>query len=430
MGRSLAVALYLGLSAFAEGRARRHLERRLQRGKEHPERFRERLGHPGLPRPEGQLCWFHAASVGEAVSLLDLIDELLAARPELNILVTTGTVTSAELLAKRLPPRAIHQFVPVDAKAAVERFLAHWRPDIAIWVESELWPCLIHRTHLTGCPMILANARISPRSARRMRWLGSYAASLLNRFDMILAQDDDIADRIYRLGAEPARITVTGSLKDTAHPLPHDPEALKGMMKAIGGRRVWLAASTHAGEEEIVQEAHRQARRSFPGLTLILVPRHPERGTEVVEMLRAKGWRVAQRSCGEPFDRNTEIYLADTLGEMGLWYRAAPVSFVGGSLVEIGGHNPFEPAVLGSAILHGPHVTNFESAYQRFAAADAAIRVPRPDQLGRALVETLPPDRTAELATAAWEVASEGADVARQVLGHITTLLPAPERAA
>ena len=222
---------------------------------------------------------------------------------------------------------------------------------------------------------------------------------------------------------------MTGSLKDTAQPLPHEPEMLKQITNDLAGRLVWCAASTHPGEEEMVIDAHRHARRSYPGLVLILVPRHPERGSEIAQMLRSRGWQVSCRSAQEPLDRNTEIYLADTLGELGLWYRAAAVSFVGGSLVPVGGHNPFEPALLGSAILHGPEVFNFETAYRRFGDAGAAVVVPSAEDLGPKLSDTLRVDRSAELAAAAWAASSDGVDVVREVLGHIRGLLP-PRRDA
>ena len=260
--------------------------------------------------------------------------------------------------------------------------------------------------------MYLLNARISAKSARRMRYLGSFASSLFARFTKIMAQDVIVAERLLRLGCPASRIEITGSLKEAASALPADDNVLKELGKQFTGKQLWCAASTHPGEEEIVINAHRQARRTYHGLILILVPRHPGRGNEIARMLRNQGWHVAQRSAGEVMERETEVYLADTMGELGYWYRLAPVSFIGGSLVEIGGHNPFEPAMLGSAILHGPYVDNFESVYTRFDLAEACVLVPSPGALAAKLVETLPPDRTAQLAAAAWEVTSEGANIA------------------
>ncbi|WP_112320824.1 3-deoxy-D-manno-octulosonic acid transferase [Oceanibium sediminis] len=426
MGRSLALGIYLAASHLAGPVVRRTLTRRAVAGKEDPARRGERFGVASLPRPAGRLIWFHAASVGESVSLLGLIRKLLAQMPDVHVLLTTGTRTSAELMAKRLPDRAMHQFAPVDLPSAVSAFLAHWRPDLAVWTESELWPVMLTRTHARGCPMLLVNARVSARSARRMRWLGGYAASLLGRFERILAQDEEVFQRLSRLGADPAKLEVTGSLKDTAEALPYDKSALAKVRSAIGGRTVWLAASTHPGEEAMVSHAHSTARRRFQALLAIIAPRHPERGPQIAQMLRNEGWKVSLRSAGELPDRNTDIYIADTLGEMGLWYRIAAVSFVGGSLVPIGGHNPFEPALLGSAILTGPHVDNFETAYARFREGDAAQIVDDAEDLGRQLVATLPPDRAAARATAAWAVSSEGANVVQRVEDVIRRHLPDP----
>jgi 3-deoxy-D-manno-octulosonic-acid transferase len=424
MTRSLAVAAYLGFATVAMGVARNIVSRRLAEGKEDPERVEERFGKASRDRPEGVLVWFHAASVGEALSLLDLIEKFLARHPKAHVLVTTVTRTSAEILDQRLPERAFHQFAPVDAMPAVKAFLDHWQPDIAIWTESEFWPALMHRTKIRGTPMLLVNGRISDRTFRRMKWLGSFAASLLDRFDWIMVQNDQIANQFYRLGADAGRIEVTGSLKDVATPLPCDMDELEILRKSMKGRPVWLAASTHPGEEALVSDAHRIARRTMHSLVLIIAPRHPERSRGIAMLLRDQGWQVAIRSKGEKIARDTEIYLADTIGEMGLWYRLAAISFIGGSLVPVGGHNPFEPAALGSAIMHGPHVENFRTAYDRFEEGYAAVTVNSAEDLGAKLAETLPPDRTAALAAKAWQVLSEGADVGEHVLETIERYLP------
>jgi 3-deoxy-D-manno-octulosonic-acid transferase len=413
--RSGLLALYLALSRRAGWLARRWLDRRRRAGKEDGARLGERMGMAGLPRPEGPLVWFHAASVGEAVSLLELLRRLRDGRPDLTCLVTTGTVTSARLLAARLPPGCLHQFVPLDVAPWVARFLDHWRPDLAVWTESELWPAMLVETHRRGVPMLLINARISQRSFRRWRRMRRLARALLARFERILAQDTLAASQLGVLSGDPDRIRVTGSLKEGAAPLGHDEAERVRLARALAGRPVWLAASTHPGEEEIVIEAHVGARRPLPMLALILAPRHPERGEGLAAMLRARGLNVAQRSRGEPLAPDTDVYLADTLGEMGLWYRIATVSFVGGSLADIGGHNPFEPALLGSAILHGPHVRNFIDGYTRLREAGAAVVVRDAHSLCDALVATLAPDRAAAMAAAAWDAVSDGAEVTDMV---------------
>ncbi len=424
--RSALLGLYLSVSKRAGGIARRLLLRRQARGKEHETRLAERMGEAGLPRPEGPLIWFHAASVGEAASLIELLRRLQAARPNLRCLVTTVTLTSSQFLEERLPAGTIHQFAPVDVLPWVERFLEHWRPDLAVWTESEIWPATLVATHVTGAPMLLINARISNRSYRSWRVVRGMARSLLRRFDRILTQDKLAAEHFLALGADPLTLTVVGTLKEGASPLPHDESERVRIARALAGRPVWLAASTHAGEEEAAIAAHVQARRALPMLALILAPRHPDRGDALAEMLRSSGLTVAQRSKGEPIAPDTDVYLADTLGEMGLWYRIASVSFVGGSLAEVGGHNPFEPALLGSAILHGPHVRNFFEAYDRLGHADAAVLIQDAEELGKVLVVTLAPDRAAQMAAAAWETCSEGAAITDMVLETIQALLDRP----
>jgi 3-deoxy-D-manno-octulosonic-acid transferase len=416
--RPLLLRAYLAASRRGGALARRQLERRRAAGKEHATRMAERMGEASVPRPEGQLVWFHAASVGEAASLIEMLRRLQQGRPAVTCLVTTVTVTSAQFLADRLPETCIHQFAPVDVLPWVQRFLDHWRPDLAVWTESELWPATICETHRRGIPLLLINARISAKSFRRWRALGGLAPALLGRFDRILAQDDLAGEQLTALGADPARLTVEGTLKEGAAPLPYDEAERVRIARALAGRPVWLAASTHPGEEEIVLEAHASARRSLPMLALILAPRHPARGDALAEMLRGRGLQLAQRSRGEPI-ADTDVYLADTLGEMGLWYRIASVSFVGGSLADVGGHNPFEPALLGSAILYGPHVRNFQDAYRRLADAGAAVLVRSAPELAEALVTTMAPDRAAAMAAAAWQVCSEASGVTDTVLAAI-----------
>lgn len=412
MERSLALALYLawsgrGALGFAEGK----LTQRAGAGREDPARLDERRGIASRPRPQGPLIWFHAASVGESLALLELIRLLLEERPELAILVTTGTVTSAAVMADRLPEGAMHQYVPLDARTFVARFLDHWRPDVAVWTESELWPALICETHARGIAMLLLNARMSKASHDRWRFLRGMARSLLARFRLAMVQDDLSAIYLRRLGMPMDRLMVTGTLKEGAAALPVDNRLLDAMRAVIGNRPVWVAASTHPGEERKVLEAHRIAMRTNPRLLLILVPRHPARGDEVALMMADDGWAFTRRSAGENPEAEAPVYLTDTMGELGLWYRLASVSFVGGSWEPIGGHNPFEPAALGSAILHGPYVTNFVDIYQRLTDARAARLVSSPQALAEAVDELLAPDRAAIMAHAAWEVVSAGADV-------------------
>jgi 3-deoxy-D-manno-octulosonic-acid transferase len=398
------------------------LRHRVMRGKENPSRIDERRGIPSLERPPGKLVWLHAASLGEAQSILRLVDRLLHDRPDLSALVTTGTVTSARMLANRLPARALHQFVPVDRVSWIRRFLDHWRPDAACWVESELWPNLLLEAKVRGIPLALVNARISEKSYTAWQRAPATARRLLGLFDVILAQDATIAGRLCDLGAE--RVTVSGNLKAAAAPLPAEADALVDLQDAFADRPIWLAASTHAGEETMIGEAHRQVASNRPGLLTIIAPRHPNRGGEIAAALRSAGLRVARRSLGEPIAGDTDIYLADTTGELGLFYRLVPLAFIGGSLVPHGGQNMLEPAQLGCAILHGPHVANFAVIAQDLAAAGATRTVADAATLADAVARLL--SRPAELramAAAAGEAARQQAGVLDDVVRSLAPLL-------
>jgi 3-deoxy-D-manno-octulosonic-acid transferase len=423
MGASIGLGLYLWFSANAKGRAETLLARRAQTGKEDLNRLNERRGQASLPRPNAPLIWLHAASVGEALSLQELIRTLGQTRPDVEFLLTTGTRSSAQVLENNLPPRTRHQYLPVDIRDYVQAFLDHWRPDMAIWTESELWPRLIYETHRRGVPMLLINARMSARSHKMWRWLPGFARSLLTRFDTVLAQEDITASYLRRLGLPQSRLKVLGTLKEGTAALPCDDTVRNAVAGQLQTRPVWLAASTHPGEEEQVVNAHATALKSSHRLLLILVPRHPERGDTLTETLRGQGWQVAQRSQGQPITPQTQIYMADTLGELGIWYRLSPVAFIGGSLVDTGGHNPYEPAALGSAILHGPHVQNFLDIYDRLTTAKAARQVDDAASLTQAVQDLQSPDLAAQMAHAAWEVSSQGAGVTAKTAQEVLSRL-------
>jgi 3-deoxy-D-manno-octulosonic-acid transferase len=399
-----------------------YLERRRKRGKEDKVRFRERRGIPSAARPKAALLWIHAASVGEANAMLTLIERLLQTRPTLEILVTTGTVTSAHLLECRLPFRARHQFVPVDLPRWVARFLDHWRPDLALWVESELWPNLILTTHARGVPLVLVNGRLSAGSyARWRRWPG-LIGPMLAAFSLCLAQDEEQARRLRRLGARD--VGAVGDLKAAAAALPVDHSQLEELSCQIKTRPLWLAASTHAGEEEIAARAHHQLAADHPGLLTIIVPRHPARSDAIHAMLTARGLRVARRRRGQPITDQTDIYLADTMGELGLFYSLAGIAFVGGSLVAKGGHNPFEAARLDCAVLHGPNIGNCAGMVAELAAAGAAETVSDADGLARAVSALLDDRRLrTERVTAGKRVAAAGLDILEAVLMRLAPWL-------
>ena len=394
------------------------LAHRRRRGKEDRARFAERLGRPGLPRPEGQLLWMHAVSVGEGLSLLPLVERLREALPDVHVLITSGTVTSARLLRERLPVDVLHQFAPVDRPDAVRRFAEHWRPDLAVWVESELWPNLILETAGRGIPMLLVNARMSARSAERWRRAPHLCQPLLAAFTGVLAQTEVDAARFRALGAR--NVAVRGNLKNDARPLPADDDAVEGLRQAIGGRPRWIAASTHEGEEAAVADAAAALRRIFPDLLTILAPRHPERGAAVTEMLERRGLVTARHSANDAITPATAIYLVDTLGELGLVYRLGDIAFIGGSLAPHGGHNPLEPARLECALIAGPHTENFAEAYAALEDADALNRVSDADALAGA-VRALLEDESAQStrATAAREAAAALSGAAEAALSLI-----------
>lgn len=361
------------------------LARRLARGKELNARLGERRGNSHNARPDGPLVWLHGASVGELASALPLIERI--ARHEVSVLVTTGTVTSSELAGNRLPAGVIHQFLPLDAPLFVRRFLDRWQPDLALFIESDIWPNIIIETSQRGVPMILINGRMSENSFKRWRYLPKTIVNLLRRFDLCLAGTPADALRLSELGAP--RVVTTGNLKLDVPPPPADAAKLEALSDAIGERPVIAAASTHTGEDALIVEAHARLRANFPGLLTLIAPRHPERGAGIVQIAEAAGLKAALRSRGDKLQRDTDVYVADTMGELGLIYRIALAVFVGGSLVRHGGQNPIEAAKLGAAILHGPHVWNFAEIYEALDSAHGAEPVGDADRLTAAFAAML-----------------------------------------
>jgi 3-deoxy-D-manno-octulosonic-acid transferase len=364
----LSLRVYQVLSAAAVPLAPTLLSHRLKRGKELAERLAERYGESRIARPPGPLVWIHGASVGELNAVIPLIERIHS--KDFAVLCTSGTVSSAQVAEQRLPKSVIHQFVPFDAPRFVARFFDHWRPDLALFVESDLWPNLIIAAKQRGVPLILVNGRVSERSFNRWRIIPSTIAALLNRFDLCLAQSAGHAARYRDLGAP--RISTTGNLKFDVPEPPADPADLAALRAAVGDRPTIAAASTHAGEETALIEAHRRLRNTFPRLLTIIAPRHPDRGRGIVEIANAAGLPTALRSRGAPPAATDDIYVVDTMGELGLVYRLAPIVFVGGSLASHGGQNPIEPIKLGAAILHGPHVWNFGEIYEALDANHGA----------------------------------------------------------
>jgi 3-deoxy-D-manno-octulosonic-acid transferase len=365
--RPASLRLYALAARFAEPFAGIALRARVLRGKEEAERLGERLGRASRPRPSGPVAWLHGASVGESLSLIPLARGLIARRPDLSIVVTTGTVTSARLMAERLPPGAVHQYAPVDGPAAVARFLDHWRPCAGFLVESELWPNLLNAAHRRGVRLALVSARMTEASARGWTRAPAAARSLLSAFETIMPQDAASAERFAELGA---RLGPALNLKRLGEPLPCDPDTLAALRDAIGPRPVVAAVSTHPGEEALIARAFREAVK--PEALLVLIPRHPVRGEAVAAELSALGIACALRSRGEPPGEG--VYVADTLGETGLFLRLARFAVMGGGFAErVGGHNPLEPARLGVPVLTGPAVFNAQALYDEMSAEAAAI---------------------------------------------------------
>jgi 3-deoxy-D-manno-octulosonic-acid transferase len=416
------MAAYRIAASVAAPALRLLLNARLRAGKEDAARLRERFGFATAPRPPGPLLWLHAASNGEARSALQLLRRILESRPDLHVLFTTFTLTAARMLAETLPPRALHQFVPLDVPGWVDRFLDHWRPDAALWIEGEFWPNLIARTAARGVPMALVNARLSARSAGRWRRGGVLLRPPLDAFSLCLAQSPADADRLAGLGARAPRFV--GHLKFDAAELAADPAALHEIEAAIGGRAAWLAASTRAGEEEIIVEAHRRLAATRPDILTVLVPRHARRGDEVAALLARSELAFARRSRGEAPAPHHAVYLADTMGELGVFYRATPIAFVGASLLPQGGQNPIEAAQLGCAICFGPYMTNCRDIADALIAAGAAVEVRDAEALaGRVRAMLADPAARTTAGSAARAVAATGRGATERVLEALQPLL-------
>ncbi len=371
---------WVGASMFLVPFAARSEVRKLRRAGFATYRAHEKLGHATEPRaPDGPLIWFHAASVGESLSVLALITRMGVALPKAQFLITSGTGTSARIVADRMPPRAVHQFAPLDAPGPLTRFLRHWRPDAAIFVESELWPQMLRRTHASGARMALLNARLSKRSMAGWRKRPALARYLLEVFSLILTQNDAMAQAMVEMHAPAERVARGFNLKSLSDPLPIDQDALFEARAALGHRPVWVASSTHAGEEAILLAAHKSLLRSHPDLHLILAPRHPERSAEVAGLITQAGLSFTRRTAGEM--PGAQVYLADTMGELGTWYALTDMVFLGGSLQPIGGHNPFEVAQSGASVLSGTHVANFAETYAEMESLGAARMIGGADDL-------------------------------------------------
>ena len=418
----------LALSAYREAMRLFHplvpglLRKRVTARKEHPERFTERLGLSDRPRPDQGLIWFHGVSVGESLSLIPVINRLREARPDLAVLITTATTTSAEILSKRLPAEVIHQFAPVDTPQAVAAFLDHWRPALAVFAESDIWPNLLLALTARHIPHALLSARITEKSFRGWQAFRGSMRQLLSGYKLIMAQDDDSNQRLIQMGVTPGPLA---NLKTLGAPLTVDETALAALRAILDGRRVIVAASTHYGEDNIIAKSLESFIRD--GDLLVLVPRHPIKAGDIRLDLEALGLHVAQRSLKEAIAPLTQVYLADTLGELGLFFSLADIIVMGGSfLTSIGGHNPLEAARLGKSVITGPDIANWQGIFADLLTARGAWQVAGPSEL-TFLVGTLrdAPEAVASADASALAVSRAEAGTLDRVWQALLPLLPA-----
>lgn len=404
------------------------LKRRAKKGKEDAKRLGERYGITEAKRPEGKLVWLHAASVGESQMLMPVILRILAEHPDFHIVVTTGTVTSAELLAGQLPANAVHQYAPADHPKAVKNFLNHWQPDLAIFAESELWPNMIMQTKARDIPLALINARMSAASMERWGKRGKKSGRvLLGYFDLILAADTATANGLTWLTGR--KIKTAGNLKDAAPALGVNKADLKKLKTATSRRPVWCAASTHTGEEQLIGVAVLAIKAKHPKSLLILAPRHPERAADVKDILTQAGLNVLRRSSGRMPTGKTDVYLVDRIGEMGLAYSLSKIAFIGGSLLDgLSGHNPLEPARLDCAIITGTHISSFADTYMSMFTFGGADRILSPEELAPAVLKYMNDANARNAkADAALKFAKSRDAVLDHVWQYLSPLLPKEE---
>lgn len=366
--------LYKKITAKAEKLLNKLLELRLKRGKEDVSRLDERRGVTHMARPENTpLIWLHAASVGEAQSTLILITHLSKEIPNAQFLVTSGTVTSARLMAERLPKNAFHQFYPIDHPQWVENFLNHWKPNLILWMESELWPNMLRAIKARNIPTILVNARLSNKSFYIWRIFSGTAKKLLSTFDVILTQTKTDESHFKKLGG--SQVITTDNIKYSAAPLPYHKAELEALQKAIHKRPCWVYASTHDGEEILAGKIHSALTQKFPDLLTIIVPRHPERRHDIEKictlMKRPYVFRGEEKQIPK---EDTQLYIVDTMGELGLFYKLTNIALIGRSFSNDGGggHNPIEAAQLDCAVLTGPNIQFQKQLFAEMFAVNAA----------------------------------------------------------
>lgn len=401
------------------------LEARARAGKEDAGRLPERFGVASTARPEAVLVWLHAASVGETKVALQVREGLSARRPDLFFLITTGTRTAANLIAQTAPPRTHHQYAPLDRPDVAARFFAHWRPDLGVFTESDLWPNLLLEAQAQRVPMALINARLSPKSQANWRRTPESARAVLSSFSVMLAAEVSTAETLSGLSGKTAQLV--GNLKLAAAPLIVESHSHAALISALGSRPVWLAASTHQGEDALVLQTHARIRQGAPDALLIIAPRHPDRGDEIAAMADdAFGGAARLRSTGALPGSDDCVYVADTIGELGVLFAVAPVTFMGGSLLaHLKGHNPIEPVLSGSAPLSGPFVESFTDIYADLISDNGVRIVSGVDDLAMALAHLLG-DASArvEMVARARACVAQGQPAREITLDALQALLP------
>jgi 3-deoxy-D-manno-octulosonic-acid transferase len=396
---------------------------RLKKGKEKPDRFRERFGVASLARPKGQVLWIHGASVGESFSALPLVAELQKRLGDgWMVLMTTGTVSSADIMARRLPPGALHQFIPWDHPDWVDRFLDYWAPARVLWLESELWPNMLDSIQRRGIPAFLVNARMRPKTFARWRYGGSLARRMLGVFRLVLAGARSYVPYFMALGARDVRYI--GNLKCAGDPLPVDAARLDTLRAQIGNRLCVGFLQAHPTEEVWAARLWAGLVEKHPDALVILVPRHPARAADMAARLGTVGRACALRSRGDAITPDTHIYIADTIGEMALWYSLCGLAVIGGSFITHGGQNPIEGTAFGTAVIYGPHMFNFPELCSMMEEAGAAIPVEDGTAMVRAAVRLInTPDVLNSMRDAARTMASANKNVIQSfadvVLGDV-----------
>lgn len=392
MTNSFLLNSYLFVSKYSFGFAKGISLYRKKRGLEDVLRVIERLGKPSSDKPTGKLIWLHAASIGESLLALSLIERFCIIYPEWNFILTTNTVTSGRVLSSKLPQNVIHQYLPYDFLSGIKRFLDHWKPSIVLIIESEFWPALITEVDRRKIPLLSINSRLSNKSFNRWKKYPKLTQALLNKFDLLLVQSQEVLTKYAELGVLENKLVVTGQIKQESKPLSFNEEQLEELKYYFRNRLIWVAASTHEGEEEVIVRAHKHLlKRLDEDILLIITPRYPDRGNQIEKLVNTLGFSSVLRSEGNLPEAKDQVYIADTMGELGLWYRLARVCFVGGSLIQSGGHNPYEPAQLGCPIIHGKHIENFIEPYNRLAEIEGAQVVSTLEELSNAVEKALDP---------------------------------------